>query len=146
MKTLLCALLALLSALPLGMASAASAAPAAPISKSDEFFIVSSIDAAHGRIILKRPTEVTAAVRVTAATQIRDEQGKALRLTDLRAGDTAWIATTRDPAGELTALTIRLGPMTVEELQRRYLSMNLSIGSTRAAQASSLCCAPSASR
>jgi hypothetical protein len=118
-KILLSALLALLPALPLGMASAA---PAAPISQGDEFFIVSSIDVTHGRIILKRPTDVTAVVRVTAATQIRDEQGKALRLTDLRAGDTAWIATTRDPAGELTAFTIRLGPMTVEELQRRYPS------------------------
>jgi hypothetical protein len=119
MKILLCSLLALLLALPL---VAAPAAPASPISKNDEFFIVSSIDVAHNRIILKRPTDVTATVHVTAGTQIRDEQGRARQLTDLHAGDTAWITSTRNPAGELTALTIRLGPMTVEELQRRYPS------------------------
>jgi hypothetical protein len=116
MKILLGSLLALLLAFPL------VAAPAAPASRGDEFFIVSSIDVAHNRIILKRPTDVTATVRVTAGTQIRDEQGQARQLTDLHAGDTAWITSTRNPAGELTALTIRLGPMTVEELQRRYLS------------------------
>jgi len=93
------------------------AAPAA-----DEFFIVSSIDAAHSRLILKRPTDVTVTVRVTAGTQIRDEHGQAKKLADLRAGDTAWITATRDPSGELTAVLVRLGPMTVEELQRRYLS------------------------
>jgi len=96
----------------------AAAAPA----RNDEFFIVSSIDAAHSRLILKRPTDVTVTMRVTAGTQIRDEHGQAKKLTDLRAGDTAWITATRDPAGELTAVLVRLGPMTVEELQRRYLS------------------------
>jgi hypothetical protein len=116
MKVLLRGLLALLLAFPL------VAAQAAPDSKSDEFFIVSSIDVSHSRIILKRPTDVTATVHVTAGTQIRDEQGRALRLTDLHAGDTAWITSARNPAGELAALTIRLGPMTVEELQRRYPS------------------------
>jgi len=93
---------------------------AAPAARNDEFFIVSSIDAAHSRLILKRPTDVTVTVRVTAGTQIRDEHGQAKKLADLRAGDTAWITATRDPAGELTAVLVRLGPMTVEELQRRY--------------------------
>ena len=95
---------------------------AAPAARNDEFFIVSSIDAAHSRLILKRPTDVTVTVRVTAGTQIRDEHGQARKLADLRAGDTAWITSTRNPAGELTAVLVRLGPMTVEELQRRYLS------------------------
>jgi len=89
---------------------------------ADEFFIVSSIDAAHSRLILKRPTDVTVTVRVTAGTRILDEQGKERHLADLRAGDTAWITATRGAAGELTAVLVRLGPMTVEELQRRYLS------------------------
>lgn len=89
---------------------------------ADEFFIVSSIDAAHSRLILKRPTDVTVTVRVTPGTRIRDEHGKERHLADLRAGDTAWITATKDAAGELTAATVRLGPMTVEELQRRYLS------------------------
>ncbi|HEX3526391.1 MAG TPA: hypothetical protein VH988_04925 [Thermoanaerobaculia bacterium] len=99
----------------------AAAAPARN-DRNDEFFIVSSIDAAHSRLILKRPTDVTVTVRVTAATQIRDEHGQAKKLADLRAGDTAWITATRDSTGELTAMLVRLGPMTVEELQRRYLS------------------------
>ena len=89
---------------------------------NDDFFIISSIDAAHSRLILKRPTDVTVTMRVTAGTQIRDEHSQAKKLADLRAGDTAWITVTRDPAGELTAVLVRLGPMTVEELQRRYLS------------------------
>jgi len=107
----------LLALLLLGTSVAGVAAPAA----GDEFFIVSSIDVAHGRIILKRPTEVTVALRVTERTDYRDEQGKPLRLADLRAGDTAYIRFARDAAGGPTALQVRLGPMTVEELQRRYL-------------------------
>jgi len=98
--------------------TAAGAAP--PV--GSEFFIVSSIDGTHGKIVLKRPTDVTVPMRVDDHTVYRDEQGRPLRLADLRAGDTAWITSTREPSGELTALTLRLGPMTVEELQRRYPS------------------------
>lgn len=87
----------------------------------EEFFIVSSLDAAHGRIVLKRPTEVTLLMQVTAQTAYRDEQGKPLRLADLRTGDTAYITYRQSPGGAPTALLVRLGPMTVEELQRRYL-------------------------
>ena len=111
---LLIATLYLLSSYHLGAA--------APPRNGDEFFIVSSIDLPHGRIILKRPTDVTVPMRVNDRTTLRDEQGRPLRLADLRAGDTAWITSTRDATGELTALTVRLGPMTVEELQRRYVS------------------------
>jgi len=113
MKILTCGLL-----IAILIADVTAAAP----TRNDEFFIVSSIDAAHSRLILKRPTDVTVTMRVTAGTQIRDERGAAKKLADLRAGDTAWITATRDPAGELTAVLVRLGPMTVEELQRRYLS------------------------
>lgn len=88
---------------------------------ADEFFIVSSIDAGRGRIVLKRPTEVTLVMHVTGRTVYRDERGRPLRLTDLRAGDTAYISYARDAAGEATASLVRLGPMTVQELERRYL-------------------------
>lgn len=88
----------------------------------EEFFIVSSLDVAHGRIVLKRPTEVTLLMLVTARTVYHDEQGKPLRLTDLRTGDTAYITYRQSPGGAPTALLVRLGPMTVQELQRRYLS------------------------
>ncbi len=70
--------------------------------------------------MLKRPTEVTLLMQVTARTAYRDEQGKPLRLADLRTGDTVYI-TYRQETGAPTALLVRLGPMTVRELQRRYL-------------------------
>lgn len=92
-------------------------------SDREEFFIVSSLDAARGRIVLKRPTEVTLLMQVTAQTAYRDEQGKPLRLADLRTGDTAYITYRQSPGGAPTALLVRLGPMTVQELQRRYLSV-----------------------
>jgi len=92
----------------------------------DEFFIISSIDAPKHRIVLKRPTEVTLVMAVTDRTAYRDERGKALRLSDLRAGDTAYIMYGQTSAGELTALVVKLGPMTVEELQRRYLKPSTS--------------------
>jgi hypothetical protein len=111
----------ILLALLILLGTAAADAPAAPATGNrEEFFIVSSLDAARGRIVLKRPTEVTLLMRVTAQTTYRDEQGKPLRLTDLRTGDTAFI-TYRQDTGAPTALLVRLGPMTVQELQRTYL-------------------------
>jgi hypothetical protein len=97
-----------------------AAASVAATGDREEFFIVSSLDAARGRIVLKRPTEVTLLMQVTPQTAYRDEQGKPLRLADLRTGDTAYI-TYRQDTGAPTALLVRLGPMTVQELQRRYL-------------------------
>jgi hypothetical protein len=104
----------------LGTALGATAAPAAQGDR-EEFFIVSSLDTAHGRIVLKRPTEVTLLMRVSEQTAYRDEQGRPLRLADLRTGDTAYITYRQSPAGEPTARLVRRGPMTVQELQRRYL-------------------------
>jgi hypothetical protein len=112
----------LLAILLLGPALGAAAAPAT--SDREEFFIVSSLDAARGRIVLKRPTEVTLLMQVTARTAYRDEQGRPLRLADLRTGDTVYI-TYRQETGAPTALLVRLGPMTVQELQRRYLRAGL---------------------
>lgn len=111
-------LIALLVLLGTALGAAVSAAAER---NHEEFFIVSSLDAAHGRIVLKRPTEVTLLMQVTAQTAYRDEQGKPLRLEDLRTGDTAYITYRQSPGGAPTALLVRLGPMTVEELQRRYL-------------------------
>jgi hypothetical protein len=97
---------------------AASLPAMAAAGDGEEFFILSSVDAARGRIVLKRPTEVTLVMQVTAQTAYRDEQGKTLRLSDLRTGDTLYITFRQSPAGEPTALRVRLGPMTVQELQR----------------------------
>jgi hypothetical protein len=104
----------------LGIALGATVRAEAP-GEREEFFIVSSLNAARGRIVLKRPTEVTLLMQTTGQTAYRDEQGRPLRLADLRAGDTAYITYRQSPAGEPTALLVRLGPMTLQELQRRYL-------------------------
>jgi hypothetical protein len=106
--------------LVLAAAAVIGAGSAAPAS-SEEFFIVSSVDAGKGAMVLKRPTEVTLTMRVTEKTRCRDEQGKPIRFTDLRAGDTVFIALERDTSGYSVASSIRRGPMTVEELHRRYL-------------------------
>ena len=137
MKGAAVAALAVLAALAAVPASAvpASAAPSRPAAApgaapgnaratpaADEFFIVSSIDAARGRIVLKRPTEVTLVMRVTERTAYRDEQNRPLELKALRAGDTVYITAARDAAGGPVAVLVRQGPMTVQELQRRYFS------------------------
>jgi hypothetical protein len=86
----------------------------------DEFFIISSIDRARSQVLVKRPTEVTEVIRVDAATRYIDDEGKAIALDDLRAGDTVFIRISRTTNGHVAA-EIRKGPMTVDELQRRYL-------------------------
>jgi hypothetical protein len=120
--------LAALAAVPAAAAAArpvpslGGAPPAVGSPAADEFFIISSIDAARNRIVLKRPTEVTVVMRVTERTAYRDEQGKPLKLAALRAGDTVYITAARDAASGPTAALVRQGPMTVQELQRRYFA------------------------
>ncbi|HSS76969.1 MAG TPA: hypothetical protein VLV54_09510 [Thermoanaerobaculia bacterium] len=99
---------------------AATSLPAAADGDREEFFILSSVDSKFGRMVLKRPTEVTLLMQVNGQTVYRDEQGKPLRLSDLRTGDTLFITFRQSPAGEPTALRVRLGPMTLQEM-RRYL-------------------------
>ena len=106
--------------LSMAWALTASAAGPAPPS-AEEFFIVSSVDADKGTIVLKRPTETTLTMRVTDRTRCLGARGEAIRFTDLRAGDTVFIASASAPAGPPAASSIRRGPMTVEELHRRYL-------------------------
>ena len=96
------------------------AVPRSP-SASEEFFIVSSVNPARGTMVLKRPTEVTLTVRVTATTRCRREDGKPMQISDLRAGDTVFIALVPESSGALVASTVRQGVMTLPELQRRYL-------------------------
>lgn len=86
----------------------------------DEFFIISSVDAAHNRIVVKRPTEVTAVMTVAPNATLRGEKGEALHVVDFRAGDTVY-AVVIPSADGLTATHIRRGGMTREELRRRYL-------------------------
>ena len=86
---------------------------------TDDFFIVSSVDVAQKRLVLKRPSEVTVLVRVTEKTSYRSEQSRPLQLGDLRAGDTVFIRLGTGTESDM-AKSVRRGPMTTEELHRRY--------------------------
>jgi len=89
-------------------------------SYSGDFFIVSSVDVSKGQLLLKLPTEVTEVMRVNNDTRYLDEEGRPIKLTDLRAGDTVYINQQAGSGGAL-AVEIRKGPMTIAELRRRYL-------------------------
>ena len=88
---------------------------------SEDFFITSSVDLPKHKLVLKLPTEVTMLMTVTDTTAYLDEKGKPIRFSDLRAGDTVFIRHEKDRDGQEIASRIRKGPMTVEELHRRYL-------------------------
>jgi len=100
---------------------AAQAEKAAATAKSgEEFFIISSVDIAKKQLLLKEPTEITDLLQVNDKTRCTDKDGKAIQFADLRAGDTIYVRTAMTAAGKV-AVSIRKGPMTVEELRRRYL-------------------------
>ena len=86
----------------------------------EQFFIVSSVDITKRQLLLKEPTEITQLIQVNDKTRYTDRTGKAMQFGDLRAGDTIYIRSTATSAGRV-AVSIRKGPMTLEELQRRYL-------------------------
>ena len=87
----------------------------------DEFFIISSVNLPKHQLVLKLPTEVTLQMTVTDASTIVGEHGQPLKLAELRSGDTAYITYARSAEGA-RAVKIRLGPMTVQELHKRYLN------------------------
>ncbi len=101
------------------LAAQSNKAPSDPKS-GEEFFIISSVDSAKKQLLVKEPTEITEVLQVNDKTRYTDRNGKAMQFTDLRAGDTVYIRRTATPGGKL-AVSIRKGPMTVEELHRRYL-------------------------
>jgi hypothetical protein len=86
----------------------------------EEFFIVSSVDITKRQLLLKEPTEITQLIQVNDKTRYIDRTGKAMQFGDLRAGDTIYIRSTTTSAGRV-AVSIRKGPMTLQELQRHYL-------------------------
>ena len=93
----------------------------APPAADEEFFIVSSVDLQKNQIVLKRPTEVTLLTQVSDKTVIRNEEGKTIPLKNLRAGDTVYVAFAAGAETPRIAARIRMAPMTVEELHRRYV-------------------------
>jgi hypothetical protein len=100
--------------------AAQSAKQAGAANSAEEFFVISSVDIAKRQLLLKRPTEITELLQVNDKTRYTDKNGKAFQFTDLRAGDTVYIRSTATRAGKL-AVSVRRGPMTLEELHRHYL-------------------------
>lgn len=98
-----------------------AAATTAASSAGDEFFVISSVDKAHNALILLRPTQITATVVVNDKTAYADENGKPLKLTDLRTGDAIFVVSTKGAGGALTAVRVREGMMTTAEMRKRYL-------------------------
>jgi hypothetical protein len=87
---------------------------------SDEFFVISSIDKAHSALVLLRPTQITATIGVNDKTKYVDENGKSIKMTDLRTGDTIFVTySTQNNA--LAATNVRKGMMTTAEMRKRYL-------------------------
>ena len=97
-----------------------AAACAAQAKFGDEFFLISSVDRPHNILVLMHPWQVTQTVTVSDKTQYFDDQGKPIKLADLRAGDTIF-ATTQTDKSNVTVTKIRKGVMTMAELRRRYL-------------------------
>jgi hypothetical protein len=87
---------------------------------NDEFFVISSVDKSHNALVLLRPTEITTTVSVNDKTKYVDENGKAIKVTDLRTGDTIFV-TYATQNNALTATNVRKGMMTTAEMRKRYL-------------------------
>jgi hypothetical protein len=113
-----------------GMPPNAAAHPALPMASpskevvktgsGEQFFIVASIDRQNSELLLKRPTEVTVLVKIDAKTKYLDVNGKPVKISDFRAGDTVWARLSSDQA-DPTVLQMRQGGMTVADLHRYYL-------------------------
>src|SRR5208282_2826458 len=88
-------------------------------SAGEQFYIVASLDQSKSQLLLKLPSEVTMLMSVSDKTQIQDENGASLKLSDLRAGDTVWVASSG--GAQPTAVRIRKGQMTLADLHRYYL-------------------------
>jgi hypothetical protein len=85
----------------------------------EQFFMIASLDQSKSEILLKRPDEVTLLVNATPKTQYIDENGRPLKLSDIRAGDAVWVIASG--GAQPAAIRIRKGQMTVAELHRYYL-------------------------
>jgi hypothetical protein len=102
-------------------AGAATAAETLHVNAPGQFFLISSINASQNQLVLKRPTEVTQLARVSGKTGYFDDQGKPLKLTDLRAGDTVYVVLQSSGTADPLATRIQQGPMTVDQLHRSYV-------------------------
>jgi len=111
-----------LSALAVMILTSAFAVRAQVQAKSgnDEFFVISSVDKTHSGLILLLPTEITATISVNDKTKFVDENGKSIKVSDLRTGDTIFV-TYATQNNALVATSVRKGMMTTAEMRKRYL-------------------------
>jgi len=87
----------------------------------DEFFVISSIDRNKHLLVLLQATEISETMSIDDKTQYFDGKGKAMKLTDLRSGDTVYIVSHKQKDGSMIVDKVTEGTMTVAELRRRYV-------------------------
>jgi hypothetical protein len=87
----------------------------------EDFYIIISVNQAEKSLVLKLPTEVTTSMKVSDQTAYVNENGQSITFADLHAGDTVYVVHRRVTDNEEVAVRIRKGPMTVQELHRRYV-------------------------
>jgi hypothetical protein len=88
----------------------------------EEFFIISSVNTSKNQLVLKHPTEVTELMLVNEKTTCLNDKGKSFGCENLRAGDTVFVISSRKGGGVRLAERIRIGPMTIEEVHRKYVT------------------------
>ena len=106
--------------LALAGTTAWAAQKSSPQITRDEFFIVSEVSLKKHEVVMEEPTQITITMNLTGKTAFTNQQGHALPIADMRAGDTVYVTYEQDSKGVVTALAIREGPMTRQELRRRY--------------------------
>ncbi len=89
--------------------------------RSEQFYIISSVDMQKHQVVFMRPTQLTVVATTTDQTAYVGEQNQKLALKDLRAGQTVWATLRKDKSGAVAVLKIREGAMSVAQLHRLYL-------------------------
>ena len=89
--------------------------------RSEQFYMISSVDMQKHQIVLMRPTQLTVVATTNDQTAYLGEQGQKVALKDLRAGQTVWATTRKDKTGQVVAIRVRAGAMTVAELHKLFL-------------------------
>lgn len=90
-------------------------------SRGEQFYVISSVDMQKHQVVLMRPTQLTVVATTNDQTAYVGEKGQKLGLKDLHAGQTVWATLRKDTGGQVVAMKIREGAMTIAELHKLYL-------------------------
>lgn len=110
-----------LLAMALAAAALAQSHRVASDIRGEQFYVISSVDMQKHQIVLMHPTQLTVVAAANDQTAYLGEKGEKLGLKDLHAGQTVWATLRKDNRGQITAVRIREGAMTVAELHKLYL-------------------------